>query len=416
MGAFGESNLLQALGWAVLNSLWQMALLWVIYQFVTGAFKVKSPGHKSMLAATLLITGFGWFVFTFISIVFSQESVVAATLVTMEGNDQLNNWLRQTLPVASVIYLLLLVLPLLHFIRNYRYVQSIRHFGLSKADIDWRIFVNKVATQLGIKKSVKVWVSDLVSSPVTIGYLKPVILIPMAAINHLSTNQMEAVLLHELAHIRRSDYFINLIIKFIQTILYFNPFVKAFVKIVEREREKSCDEMVMQFEYDPHGYATALLELEKSNHFPKVLAVAANGKKNDLLHRIEWIMGVQKKPVVSFNKVAAVFAGLLFIIGLNALLIFSKPSDKSHRPVLADITSPFYFFVNDNENKAADRVNPRPEINREVIANHASREIEPAIVETTAKSENNLPELIAPAETPAEHISTQHFRDAHQFF
>ncbi len=398
MDAFVESNFLQALGWAVLNSLWQMALLWVVYQFITGAFKVKSPAQKSLLASALLMTGFGWFVFTFGSIFFSQETVVTANLVSMEGNQQLNDWLSQTLPVASLIYLLLLVLPLLHYIRNYRYVQAIRKFGIHKADIDWRIFVNKVAAQLGIKKPVKVWVSELVTSPVTIGYLKPVILIPLAAINHLSAKQMEAVLLHELSHIRRYDYFINLIIKFIQSVLYFNPFVKAFVKIVEREREKSCDEMVMQFQYDPHGYATALLQLEKANHLPKLLAVAAAGKKNDLLHRIEWIMGVQKKPVISFNKVAAVFAGLLFIIGLNALLIFSKPSERDNATAFADLSSPFYFFVNDNDSKAADIVTPQPEIEREVIANHVREEGVTPVPKQLPVSKQPM--------TPAEHMSS----------
>ena len=106
------------------------------------------------------------------------------------------------------------------------------------------MFVKNLAAQMGIKKPVHVWISELVCSPVTIGYLKPIILVPLAAINHLTTQQLEAVLLHELSHIKRYDYLINLIINFIQTILYFNPLVKAFVKIIEREREKSCDEMV----------------------------------------------------------------------------------------------------------------------------------------------------------------------------
>jgi bla regulator protein BlaR1 len=218
MPAFGESNFLQALGWAVLNSLWQMALLWIVYQLITGIFRSTSSAKKSVLASALLMTGFGWFVFTFVSIIYSEEAIATATIASIEGNEQLNEWLRRTLPVASVIYLILLILPLLHYIRNYRYVQVIRNHGLSKADVEWRMFVRRVAEQLGIKKPVHVWVSEFVTSPVTIGYLKPVILIPMAAINHLSTRQMEAVLLHELSHIRRYDYFINLILKFIQSL------------------------------------------------------------------------------------------------------------------------------------------------------------------------------------------------------
>src|SRR5688572_15701738 len=353
MDNIGQSNFLQSLGWAVLNSLWQMALLWVVYQLIVGLNRKTSPTQKSVLASSLLLAGFGWFIYTFVSIYISQlsgEAIAAAGFSEVEGNQQLNEWMSRTLPLASLFYLLLLVFPIVHFIRNYRYVQVIRNYGLSKADVEWRMFVRKVAAQLGITKPVQIWVSSLVSSPVTIGYLKPVILVPLAAINHLSTRQMEAVLLHELAHIRRYDYFINLIIKFIQSVLYFNPFVKAFVNIVEREREKSCDEMVIQFEYDPHGYATALLTLQQADNFPKPLAVAASGKKNDLLHRIEWIMGVkEKKPVISFNKLAGVMAGLLCIIGLNALVILGKPTlaGQTVTGSFATLASPLYFFTDD---------------------------------------------------------------------
>src|SRR5260221_253213 len=199
----GQTNFLQALGWAVLNSLWQMALLWVVYQAITSVFRKMRSSSRSSLASLLLFAGFTWFVFTFVSIFTSysaSESVISSAFINATGNEQLNNWLQQTLPIASVLYLVLLLLPLLHFARNYRYVQIIRNNGLSKADIQWRMFIKKVSAQLGIKKPVRIWISELVSSPVTIGYLKPVILIPMAAINHLTTQQVEAVLLHELSH------------------------------------------------------------------------------------------------------------------------------------------------------------------------------------------------------------------------
>ena len=137
---------------------------------------------------------------------------------------------------------------------------------------------------------------------------------PIAAITNLSQKQVEAVLLHELAHIRRYDYFINLLINFIRTVLYFNPYVKFFAKTVEREREKSCDEMVMQFEYDPHGYASALLMLERNNVMKQTIAVAASGQRNDLLHRIERILGIEKRKALDFRKLGGLLAGLICVI------------------------------------------------------------------------------------------------------
>lgn len=357
MTGIGQANFLQALGWAVLNSLWQMALLWVIYQLITGIFstgahgKTTKPSAKSSLASIMLIAGFAWFIYTFVSIFTSHtavDTIISSGIVNAAGNEKLNNWLHQTLPTTSILYLVLLIFPLLHFFRNYRYVQIIRRYGLTKADVHWRMFVKKVASQMGINKPVQVWLSELVSSPVTIGCLKPVILLPLAVINHLTPQQLEAILLHELSHIKRYDYLVNLIINFIQTILYFNPFVKAFVKTVEREREKSCDEMVLQFQYNPHEYATALLILEKSNHLSKPLAIAASGKKNDLLHRVELILGIYKKPVISFNRLGGLFAGLLCVIALNALLIMSKPVNGNPGLSFTQVPSPFYFFTSDN--------------------------------------------------------------------
>lgn len=370
----GQLSFLQALGWAVLNSLWQMAFLWVIYQLVSGIFRTARSSQKSNLATGLIITGFAWFIYTFLSILSANAAgndVIVSGFININGNEQLNQWLSSMLPVASIVYLALLLLPVFYFIRNYRFVQAIRQYKLSKVDVQWRIFVKDVAARMGIKKPVHIWLSGIVTSPVTIGYIKPVILLPLAAINQLSTQQLEAVLLHELAHIRRYDYLINLIIRFIQTILYFNPFVKALVKTVEREREKSCDDMVIQFQYDPHGYASALLMLEKNNHLPKPLAVAASGKKNDLMHRIECMLGVQKKQVLSFNKLAGLFAGLLCFITLNALLIISKPA-KTHNPVasISEMISPLYFFSED-EGTETKSLPAQKEVMEPAIVNHA---------------------------------------------
>ncbi len=137
----------------------------------------------------------------------------------------------------------------------------------------------------------------------------------------------------------------NLWITFIQTILYFNPFVKLFIKQIEREREKSCDETVLHFQYDPHGYATALLMLEKTNTSFSI-ALAAKGKKNDLLHRIETILGIEHSATPSLKKISGIFAGLICIIAIQALFIMSKPQKEgSENFALLNATNPFYFFT-----------------------------------------------------------------------
>lgn len=348
----GQPSFLQALGWAILNSLWQMALLWVIYQAVISLLRSSKPSHKSSLAFILLLSGFTWFVYTFFS-VFNAPSingaVIGSELITA-GDPGVNNWIQNALPTASVVYLLLLFVPVSRFIRNYRYVQVIRKYGLTKIDVQWRVFVQKVAAQMGIKKPVHIWVSEFITSPVTIGFLKPVILMPLAAINHLSVQQMESVLLHELSHIRRHDYFINLLINFIQTILYFNPFVKAFVRIIEKERERSCDETVLQFQYNSYEYAAALLTLEKVNHTDQSFLLAASGNKNDLLHRIEAIVGVKNKKRPARNKIAAVVASLLCIFAFNLFFIAGKQKDADKTVAVTKIGASYASLASNKNN------------------------------------------------------------------
>jgi hypothetical protein len=189
---------------------------------------------------------------------------------------------------------------------------------------------------------VKIWLSEWVTSPVTIGYLKPIILIPVAAINNLTPHQLEAVILHELSHIYRYDYFLNLILSFIKTVLYFNPFVKLLVKSVEKEREHSCDEMVLQFQYKPGEYASALLRLEQNKHRQMVMAAA--GKNHDLLNRIESILGLRNKGWNPARQLSIAFLTMLGIALLNFFVSVNRQEAKQSFYSLSNELSPYYFL------------------------------------------------------------------------
>jgi len=354
MTAFSQSAFLQALGWAVLNSLWQLAAAWVLFQLLTGLGVVKKSSARSALATTLLLTGFACFIASFVQLLWTNghsQPVMPLLYTSQYGHAGILALVQQVMPIASLLYLAVLIFPVLNFIRNYRYVQTIRKYALKKADVQWRLFVQKLSAQMGIRRQVQLWMSDFVKSPVTIGYLRPVILLPMAAINQLNTTQVEAVLLHELAHIRRFDYLLNLLTRIIQTALYFNPFVKAFVRIIEREREKSCDELVLQFQYDAHGYASALLAMEKSATVTSgQFAVAAAGsRKHELLSRVESLLGINRKPAFSFARLGGVLAALLCIVGLHSLLIMHKPNVvAADSNMLALMDAPYNYSDNTN--------------------------------------------------------------------
>src|SRR5690606_21816711 len=160
MPEIGHVDFLQSLGWALLNSLWQMAFLWVIYQVIYSFNTTATPARKSLLATLFLTSGFAWFIYTLFNHLFSgsTETLLSSAYFAVEGNE-INTWLQSSLPVASLLYLLLLFIPLLKFARNYRYVNQLRSEGLSKINVEWRLFVKQVAGRLGIKKPVDIYIS-----------------------------------------------------------------------------------------------------------------------------------------------------------------------------------------------------------------------------------------------------------------
>jgi beta-lactamase regulating signal transducer with metallopeptidase domain len=317
--ALSQSDFLQSLGWSTLNSFWQMGLLWSLYLLYNYFFK-PSSNRKYILAVSLVFSGTAWFLYTFISF-YSPNSPTLAYL--RFENTATTGLLPQVLTAASITYLALLIIPAYRVFRNWRFLQTVKKNSSAKAPLKNRLFVQKVSALLGIKKTVRVFISDIVTSPVTIGYIKPIILLPLAALTQLSPQQMEAILIHELTHIRRHDYLVNLMLTAVNVILYFNPFIRQFLSAIEAERENCCDELVLQFEYDKISYASALLQLQKNNHFTTELAMSATNK-NHLLTRVEKIVGVKKKSKVNTNHFFGAFAALIILFTINSLIISGK--------------------------------------------------------------------------------------------
>jgi len=346
MPFISHSNFLQALGWAVINSLWQMALLWMIYKFFV--FIIK-PGSslKSKSAFILLIGGTGWFIISFI-LAYNTPVKNNSTLLTWNDiSYSLNDRISSILPYASIAYLVLLVIPVIRFIISLRQVIQIRTKNIRKIEIQWRLFVKKMTAYLDIRRPVQVWISENITSPVTVGFLKPVILVPLAAVNQLTTYQMEAVLLHELAHIKRFDYLLNVITVIIRTIFYFNPFTRSLADNIDAEREKSCDEWVLQYQYDAYAYSSALLALEQMKKNSLQLALAAvTTKKELLLERIKKIMGLPSAPVYSVKNSFRLLTG---IVG-PALLFFALFANafKSGSNTVTRESSPLSFLQTNN--------------------------------------------------------------------
>lgn len=403
MFQWSQSHFMQALGWATLNSFWQMALLWCLFLGINQLFNL-SASAKYRSAVIGLLLGFGWFVTSAFLYYQNHSSSYAFFENTIRHS---NNVLNVCLLSASVTYLLLLVFPAVRLFRNWRFVQVIKTEGWQKADLPYRLYVGKVAWHLGIQKKVKLVVSHLVSSPVTVGYLKPMILLPVAAMNGLTSAQVEAILLHELSHIRRYDYLVNLVVSIVHTLLYFNPFAKLFMNVIESERETCCDELVLQFGYDKVDYASALLQLEKLSGRHQTLALAAAGKQN-LLTRIEKIVGMEKKKPFRLIQIVPLAAAMLCILLFNSVLIIKDAKTGTSMSYTADaVFMPWQFEHGHTKKALPASVKPQliPQSQEQSTAANQMK------IDIFTAPENTTEDEKSPLTTAAENILPANFDD-----
>lgn len=360
MQSLFQSAFLQALGYSIANSLWQMAFLWLLYLLISSVLK-PSAAHKYLLAVCLQFMGFIWFVFTlqFYHNQYSRlllvegsglDSKTIATLVPQgQGiRSQVIEWMlrgEQLLPYLSVAYLLLMVVLCTRWFIGYRYTLQIKQQGLSKIPVDWRLFVKNTAQQLGIKREISIFLSEKISTPLTVGFLKPLILVPIASINHLTVSQLEAVILHEMAHIKRYDYLVNIILSLAEISLFFNPFTQLISKQIRKERENSCDDWVLQFQYSASTYAEALLRIAQLQATPAFAMAAKGSNENELLTRVKRMIG-GRDQVFNYRRQLLAF---LLVTGILSSIAWLNPE---HAPKQTNISQ-----VNDSlqqQNNAVD--------------------------------------------------------------
>lgn len=199
-----------------------------------------------------------------------------------------------------------------------------------------------LSDRLGLHKQVQMLESALVQTPLVIGWLRPVILLPVSALTGLSVPQWEAVLAHELAHIRRHDYLINLVQSVIETLLFYHPAVWWVSRCMRQERENCCDDVAVSLCGDRVTYARALTELEqmRQSPIPATAAVAATG--GVLMNRIRRLIGLPETPR---HRTRSWVAGLIVLAGLvmagagTFMLSLPTPSEAGN-PADVDTTLP----------------------------------------------------------------------------
>jgi beta-lactamase regulating signal transducer with metallopeptidase domain len=208
----------------------------------------------------------------------------------------------------------------LRMITHALYARSLRRRGILDAPPEWMETLNQMCIQLGISKKVLLMESKRVSMPLMVGYFKPVILFPVSLISQLPPCQIEAVLLHELAHILRKDYLVNQLQQVAEMIFFFNPGLLWVSSLMRDEREHCCDELAIRQTGNRKEYVHALISFQeyRISAYP-AQALYFPGRKFQLLSRVQRILTNQNKTLNHMEKVTlslailfAVFMGFAF--------------------------------------------------------------------------------------------------------
>lgn len=378
----GSSVFLQQTGHAIINSILQGA---VVYLILSAALFISRGNaivkYRLAQAAQLLLLAL--FVFSFISsgIDIKQNVWSSSGFYIPVSMQRIFN---ELIPYLAVLYFLILGVQCISFIDACIFTRSLGRSGLHKISYEYRLFTSEMCMHLSIKKRVQIFISDKVTSPLTIGFLKPLILIPFACINQLSPAQLEAVILHELSHIKRADYLLQIFHLITEKILFFNPFIKIISRIIDEERETSCDNMVIQFRFEPEEYAGALLAIARVQPAINTMALHAAGKKDQvLLKRIQKILQV-KTAGNYFLHIRQTALGL----GVVALVLFMQFGAAEKKMFISNVRMTPEFtamLMNAGGHK------PAPAIQREEPVRKSNYYYKPATVKIEKTVDKSIP-------------------------
>ncbi len=338
-----------ALSEALLHSLWQGLLISVLLALVLKLLSSASA-HKRYLAATsallLQCVLFG------ASFYYAYQQTEPVARATLEANQTSNfvltvkqyskekdyfnlisssietmvTFSRDNHLIISAVWLLGIVLLSFRFAGGLLLVEKLKK-SHHKIPEYWRDRMNEMAISMGIHQKIRFVISSKVAVPSITGWLKPVIIMPLSVINLLPPDEIESILAHELAHIKRYDYLVSILQAMVEIMMFFNPFVWWVSNLINEEREYCCDDMAIKAVGNHKTYIYALASLTMYTTAKKVPVgqgvLAATGKKNSVIFRINRIMSKvnkkQNRPHFSVKNLTGGFIAYMFVLAVVSI-------------------------------------------------------------------------------------------------
>lgn len=346
-------NWTYALGWTVVHSLWQGLLIASVMAFLMMGLQRKSAALRYRVAFgalfTMFLSAIGTFVFLLEKATYTEpdnfyEALILRGLIFEASVDnqplmqRLSLFFNENLYLIVTIWLMGVTFFTLRLMGGLMYVQQLRTKQLVSLSAEWQSRMNFFKNKLGVRYAVSLAESALVSVPMVVGWLKPLILMPIGTVNSMSTAQVEAILAHELAHIAHRDYLLNIAQSVIEILFYYHPAAWWISANIRAERENRCDDVAVLLCGNSLTYAKALLSLQEMQlHNVRTygLALTLAGKnKHFLLKRIKRILN---QPQNRSNIMEKLIATALLLAVVTAL---SFGNNKTISKIQSEKTPP----------------------------------------------------------------------------
>ena len=334
--------LTNVVGWTLIHFLWQgtvVAALLVLANAVIGSRRAnlryavscaslallaalpiatawslsRSLDPDALSPAPLMVADISTALFEPFAIIQETVSVNGSTSISAEQIEQVLPWIVQLWLIGAAVFLARMA-------GGWRHLQSVRSSSVPIAHPQWQGIVLVHAHRMGIRTSVQLLESARIAVPAVVGWLRPAILVPIGLFAGMSPQHIEAVLVHELAHISRYDSLVNLLQAAVESLLFFHPAVWWVSRRIRSEREFCCDDTVISICGEPAEYARALSVLGERRN--ALLAVAVSG--GGLLSRIQRLLRIEPRgfprgwPAPAF---AVSLAATLLVVSFSSFLV-----------------------------------------------------------------------------------------------
>jgi beta-lactamase regulating signal transducer with metallopeptidase domain len=350
--------LAQAIGWALLHLLWQGTIVAGILAAALALMSKRSAnvryGVSCAALVVVLVLGIATAYTAYepvvkyvpsgdsLAIPLTNTAAVVAAVAKLTWRDRLDALAaaaNEALPGVVAVWLLGVVFLSTRLLVSWVRTQRMTRRGVA-ANAQWQAAALRLSDALGLRRAVRLLESAAVEVPSVIGFMRPVILLPASTLTGLTPEQIEMILAHELAHIRRHDFFVNLLQAVVETLMFYHPAVWWMSRRVRIERENCCDDLAVAVCGNAIQYARALTRLEELR--ADVMPVVVSSSGGSLIDRIRRIAGGRAESEGAPSRWAAALAVLTIVAialaspSLPAFAQREKEVKKAEEPAKKD--------------------------------------------------------------------------------